>query len=211
MAAADILTRIGRLFYADGVQGFLRGGSNGELITAEGKGKYAESSMRSNIFVCSTAVAGVAPGTAISTTPPFDLHNPANSGVEVSILRVTVGYVSGTLGAGSLIYTRNTQETVPSGGTSLTEINARLGVAAGQATCGQGRTIDATPTIIRPSGLVLGASLASTAALPVHLQDDIDGEITVPEGQSFCVEGVAAGGSSPLIMIGVTWQEIPTS
>ena len=203
--------RVGRAFVSSGSHAEVRQGLNADMITAHGKGRHAEAASWNQIFIASTAVAGVAPGTAISTTPPMDVHNPANSGVLVSILKVTVGYVSGTLGAGSLIYTKNTQEAAPSGGSALTPSNGNLSRSVGLASAGQGRTIDATPTIIRPSGIVFGASLATTAALPIVAQDVVDGEIILQEKESFCVEGVMAAGSTPKVMISVTWQEIPNS
>lgn len=207
----NIFGRIGRIFTATGNHQQLRMGNNGDLVVGQNKGKYAEAAEQGEIFIASTAVAGVAPGTALSTTPPMVIHNPDGSGVLVSILRVAIGYVSGTLGAGSLVYARNTQEAAPTTGTELTPVASKLGTSVGKAKAYQGSTVDTTPTIIRPSGIILGASLASTAALPVHMRDDVDGEIVLPEQQIFAVQGVAAAGSSPLIMISVAWQEIPRS
>lgn len=203
--------RVGKQYVSDGTHAELRMGTQADLIIAAGKGKYAEAAQRGELFVVSTGVAGVAPGTALSTTPPMAIHNPSGSSVLISILRVALGYVSGTLGAGSLVYAEVTDAANPTGGTTLTADSTLLGNPVGKAYIGQGDTVDATPTILRPSGLILGATLASTAVSYAPLVDDIDGEFLVPEGETFVVEGVAAGGSSPLVMIGVTYQEIPNS
>ena len=194
---------------ADNGQVVDRHGRSGELIVGQGVGERHESASRGNVFIASTAVAGVAPGTALSTTPPLDIHNPEGSGVLVSILDIYVGYVSGTLGAGSLVHARTAQTAVPTTGTTLTIQSAKLGAAAGSATAGEGRTVAATPTLLRPSGLVLGASLATTAALPVLLHEHVGGGIVIPENQAWSLEGVAAAGSTPLLMLSVVWQEIP--
>ena len=194
---------------ADNGQVTDRHGRSGESIVGQGIGARHESASRGNIYIASTAVAGVAPGTALSTTPPLTIHNPAGSGVLVSILDIYVGYVSGTLGAGSLVHARNPQTTVPTGGTALTIVNAKLGTAAGQATAGQGHTVSATPTLVRPSGVILGASLASTAGLPALMHEKVDGGIVVPEDVVWAIQGVAAAGSTPKVMISVVWQEIP--
>jgi len=193
---------------ADGGNSSNRLGRNNELVIAQGVGKYHEAASRGNIFMASTAVGGVAPGTALSTTPPLDIHNPDGSGVLVSILDIYVGYVSGTLGAGSLVHSRTVQTAVPTTGTTLTIQNAKLGAAAGSATAGEGRTVAATPTIIRPSGIILGASLATTAALPVLMHEHVGGSIVIPENDDWSLEGVAAGGSTPLLILSVVWQEI---
>ena len=203
--------RVGPQFVNDGSFSEVRTGKNGEVIYAHGKGRMAEASMRGELFVASTAVAGVAPGTALGTTPPFAIHNPDGSGILVSIMKVAVGYVSGTLGAGSLVWAENPQTTVPTGGAELTANSLRLGQAAGKAKAYDESTISGTPTILRSSGINFGASLATTALMPVMVQDFVDGEFIVPENQVICLEAVAAGGSTPVIMIGVTWQEIPNS
>ena len=206
-AFARLLGRTGLAFTADGSEAVVRLTKNHELVIADGRGKLAEAAFRKQLFFACTAVAGVAPGTALSTTPPFDLHNPDGSGIFAEILKVFIGYVSGTLGAGLLAYAENPQTTVPSTGTTLTVNSTYLGQAAGLCTAGQGRTVSATPTIIRPSGISFGASLASTANAPVMIVDNVDGEIIVPENQDFAIQGVMAAGSSPLIAIGVLWRE----
>ena len=174
-------------------------------------GRYYEQTRRGRMFVVTTAVAGVAPGTALSTTPPMALHNLAagSPAVDLSIIQVTIGYVSGTLGAGTLVYAQVSDAAAPAGGTVLTPIKTYLGQTENSTATGhQGSTVDATPTIIRPA-FVFGAFLATTAAIVAPLVDDVDGSIIVPPGETFVVEGVAAGGATPLILISVMWEEIP--
>jgi hypothetical protein len=201
--------RTGPSTASDGGTAANRLGKRGESIIAQGVGSRYESASRGEIFIASTAVAGVAPGTALSTTPPLALHNPEGSGVLLSILDVYVSYVSGTLGAGSIVHARTPQTTVPTGGTDLTILGAKLGDTAGKATAGQGHTVSATPTLLRGSGITLGASLATTAALPVLMHENVDGGIVVPENNAYIIEGVAAAGSTPLVIISVVFQEIP--
>ena len=203
--------RVGIQYVSDGTHAELRMGTHGDLIVAAGKGKYAEAAQRGQIFVVSTAVAGIAPGTALGTTPPMAIHNPSGSNVLISILKVSLGYVSGTLGGGSIVYAEVTDAANPTGGTTLTADSTLLGNAAGKAYIGEGATVSATPTILRPSSIVLGGTEATTAVSYAPLVDDIDGEFLVPEGETFVIQGVAAAGTSPLVMIGVTYQEMPNS
>lgn len=179
----------------------------GQNVTQE-FGRYFRSAARTDIHIASTAAAGVAPGTALSTTPPMTIHNPANSGIVVAILRVVVGYVSGTLGAGTLVHAFvSSQPAAPTSGTELTTQSSTLAGNSGSAKAYQGSTVGATPTILRPS-IILGASLASTAALPAVARDDVDGSIVIPPGSAWCYEGIADAGSSPLVLIGVEWEEV---
>lgn len=212
MSDIRLTGRAGPVYLPSGTHQEIRLAQNAEAVVAQGKGAMAEASMQSQIFIASNAVAGVAPGTALSTTPPFSLWNPAGSNRLVSILKVSVGYVSGTLGAGTLAYAQVTDAAAPTGGTDLVPVCAKLGISdVGVSKVGTGHTVDATPTIIRPSGINFGAFLATTATISPVLSDNVNGEITVGEGKTFVVEGIAAGGSSPLIIISVTYQEIPTA
>jgi hypothetical protein len=170
----------------------------------------AEMSKQGEVFIVSTPVAGVAPGTALSTTPPMCLWNPPNSGVRGIVLASSLGYVSGTLGAGSVVYARvASQQTKPSTGTELFPVCTNMSDARGAITAHQGSTVSATPTILR-AAYILGAGLATTAELPkAPAKDEIAGEFIIEPGTCFVMQGVAAAGTSPLVLIGVTWHEEP--
>lgn len=205
---ADAEGKVGPQVLADGARGPFRMSRDGSQINQDSHARYQEAVQRGNVFVASTAVAGVAPGTALSTTPPFILYNPPSSGVELVIWRARLGYVSGTLGAGTIVYASGVQTSAPSGGTAITPKNAKIGSGrATAATANQGGTITA-PTILAPA-FTLGAFLASTAAVNPPLIDEVAGEFSLAPGAVFCMQGVAAAGSSPLVLFGVTWEEVP--
>lgn len=195
---------------ADGNLAPIRAGMTGEMITGNAHGFYSEQSSRGGIFCASTGVAGVAPGTALSTTPPMVIWNPVGSGKVLSILRVGFGFISGTLGAGALEYAYVPgQVAAPTTGTELTVQSNRIGAkgaCVGRAF--QGSTVVATPTALKP-GIILTALTTSTATNPAPAFDQIDGMITVPEGVAFVVQGVAGAGTSPLGQISVEWEELP--
>jgi hypothetical protein len=208
---SDVITahgKIGPASAGDGVYNALRQGKQGELITSQAHGKYHEAASRGKLFSASIGVAGVAPGTALSTTPAFTLYNPTNSGVILSLKKILVGYVSGTLGAGSLVHAQNaSQVAAPTGGTELTPVCALLNGSRGTGKAFTGSTISAASTLIRPS-INLGAFLASEASVPGVLQDDLDGSIIVPAGVAYCYQGIAAAGTTPLLIIAAIWEEI---
>lgn len=160
------------------------------------------------VFYAQTAMTGVAPGTAIGTTAAFALHNPVGSEVDLVVLELYLGYISGTLGAGVVSACVNVDDdaAIPTG-TAVAEINAKLG----NGTQAQGRalttaTLPATPSPIRPLWN-LGASLASTALAPSAAKERIDGAIVIPPGCTLSLQGTAAAGSTPLVVLGALWKE----
>lgn len=168
---------------------------------------FYSSTYEEQVFSATTALTGVAPGTAVSTTSAFTLHNPAGSGVNLVIIEGSMGYVSGTLGAGVITWNANSDDdaAVPTG-TAIVEQNMKIG-ASGNA---QGRALTTAtvpaPTPVRIFGS-LGASLASTAVQPWVIRDRVDGAIVVTPGCSISLHATAAAGSSPLVIFNVVWKE----
>jgi len=157
-----------------------------------------------DIFSVSNAVAGVAPGTVFSNTPPLILWNPPDSKVELILLAALCHYVSGTLGLGYMAYGAVAQATAPTGGTALTEAqNVAGNTNAPMAQAFIGSTLSGTPTIIRPSAFQL---LAATPFVPIT-KELLEGEIAVIPGQALCLQGIAAAGTSPLVVLAFEWVE----
>lgn len=193
---------------ADGAFESLRLGKTKELIVGEAHGRYYEAASRGKLFIAVTAVAGVAPGTALSTAPAFSLWNPVNSGILVTIKKVFIGYLSGTLGAGFMAHTQNSSQlTDPSSGTAIVPVCSLLNGTGGTAKPHTSSTISATSTLIRPS-LNLNAIAGAGDAGPSLGVDMVDDEIIVPAGVAYCLQGIAAAGTSPKIVIGVVYEEI---
>lgn len=201
---------VGPASKADGSSVVARMDKTGALVMANAHGKYHEAAARGKLFIASIGVAGVAPGTALSTTPALTIYNPLNSNILVSIKEVFVGYISGTLGAGAFVHAQNVSQgaTVPTGGTELTPLAAILNSTRGSARAFTGSTIAATSTLIRAS-LSMGAALASTATFAAMARDEVDGGIVVPAGVAYCYQAIAAAGSTPLVVISVVYEEVP--
>ncbi len=182
----------------------------GAIVSANLHGMYAEQVRRGNVMIGANAVAGVSPGTAFSTTPPLALWNPPSSGKLLVILKASVGYVSGTIGAGNIAYgVVPSQTTVPTTGTELTPANCLLGFPRGVGRLFTGSTFVAAPTILR-SAFTAGAFLASTALSPTAVVDLADGEFIVAQGAAIALQATPmAAGSSPLVILGLTWEEVP--
>lgn len=183
---------------------------NGDLIATPGHADYTEPGRLARLHSACTAVAGVAPGTALSTTPPFTLYNPANSGKIASVLCAILGYVSGTLGSGTIVFAVNATpgQAVPTGGTELTPQCQLIGGARGACRVFQGSTLAATPVILRPA-FVLGA-YAGGADLPGPRECYVKGSINLSAGTSVSLQGVAAAGTTPLVLLAMEWEEMVT-
>lgn len=180
-----------------------------ELLIGNLLPRAAELALRGLVFSASVPATGVAPGTAISTTAAFTLHNPTGSGKNLVVLTGSMGYVSGTLGAGSILWTANTipVSTAPSG-TPCTVVKTLISSStAGAVGLPTYTTTIVAPTILRPA-FNLGAALASTAGIWPTLIDRVDGEFVVAPGCSINLMGLAAAGSSPLVTLGASWAEV---
>lgn len=204
--------RVGVLAGATGAKMPFRASQEGALVVCDVGSRFAEASSRDQVFTACNAVAGVAPGTVLSTTPPFCLYNPVNSGKYLEIIRSGCGYVSGTLGAGSIVYAVGSaaQSADPTGGTALVPLSGRIGGSDGLtvAKAFTGSTVAATPKILRPA-FVMGAALASSVAFLSLASDPINGEILVAPGNFVCLQGLAAAGTTPLVVLSLTWRELP--
>jgi hypothetical protein len=180
----------------------------GASVVVQAHGKYHEAARLGKLFVASIGVAGVAPGTALSTTPALAIWNPTNSGILVSIKQVFVGYVSGTLGAGTLVHAQNaSQVAAPTGGTELTPVCALLNGTRGTARAFTGSTVSAATTLLRAS-MSMGAALATSVDFPSVVMDEVDGGIVIPAGVAYAYQGVAAAGTSPLLVLSVIYEEV---
>jgi hypothetical protein len=180
-------------------------------VMQELHGRYYETTYRGGTFIASTGVGGVAPGTALGTAPPFTLYNPLNSGVNLVIVSASLGFISGTLGAGTIVYAANTNtaQAAPTGGTTLVPINALIGngsLPKGKAF--QGSTVAATSVIVRDFAII-GAYTASTVNMFPPIRDIVDGSIIVSPGASVSLQGIAGAGTTPLVTLAMTWEEVP--
>ncbi len=196
-------SKTGPIYSADANIPELRSGKNGELITGIAHANNNESVSRGLCFSASTAATGVAPGTEFSTTPPFTLHNPTGSGKNLVLIKTSIGFVSGTLGAGTIAYGNSVNAAAPSGGTAITPVSNLVGsTVSSVAKVGTGHTATAA-TILRPAFVVLSGIGGGS------LVDEVNGEIIIIPGSTLAIEACAMGaGTSPLIMISAMWEEV---
>ena len=193
---------------APGSQNQPRIGQLAEGVVTELNGKYYESVRVGNVFTATTVGTGVALVSYGSTASGFVLYNPVTSQKKAQLIRMTLGYVSGTQTAGSICYATNILST----GTAPT------GTAAAilSNSIGSGLTSAMTPfytatvtalQLFETTGINTFAATASAIIDPWTARDDIDGRIVVNPGTTFSVAGsVAAFGT---YIVSLSWIELP--
>ena len=89
---------------SDGTSASERQSRTGEMLNSNVHGKYYDQAFRGKLFHCDFGVSatGIAIST-IGTSPGVALFNPAGSGVNLAIISVRLGFVSGTLILGSVM------------------------------------------------------------------------------------------------------------
>lgn len=173
-------------------------------------GQYHDAARDGRLFHSATAATGVAPGTAIGTTAAYSLHNPLGSGVDIAILVVSMGYISGTLGAGVVWHLVNLDPSAAAPtGTAITERPGKVTGGVGLGIALTTATLAVAPAIIRPF-CSLTALVAATAVAPWAITEDVGGAIIIPPGCTYSLHATAAAGTSPLVAFGVTHEEIAT-
>lgn len=210
VTAQQITGRVGPIVSGDGTTPVVRQTRTSALVMQQASGKYAEAVLRGNTYYATVPAAGVALSVAINTTPSVTLWNPLGSGVNLRVLRVTVGYISGTMPAGSVVYTYNNNNTAtnPSGGTAITPVNGLVGAGnASKAKCGFGQTVTGTP-IMGETLFSSFAELATTANGFQPIVDDVDGRYIIQPSNGLNIAAISTAGSSPVITASFFWEEV---
>ena len=199
--------KVGQQTLADGVTTTARADKTGALVVASVHGGFTESAVRATIMYGTNAVAGVAHGTALSVAPPLTLWNPPSSGKNLSITKVSMGYVSGTLGGGCVALAVNlAQATVPTTGTEIVPLCSMLGMPRGVGRVFALSTIAAIPSILRTVFTIGAFAGGTTPAVDTDVL--VDGGIVVTPGTCISLQGIATAGTAPLVIFGFTWEEI---
>lgn len=199
-----------------GVGNPVRLARQGELVTQNQHGMYQEAVVRGQVFslslITSTGVAAgqiVAASAAASTQ--FAVFNPVGSGKNLSLLRLRMGVISGTAGAGAVMH--SVFAGVPTLAASGTPVNNLVGAAASSIAKTYASAAGATLTGgVAPTSLMVSTisytNTAQATVTPAVIEDWIDGTIVIPPGFGYAPLQPAAG-TSFLVTYGLTWEEVP--
>jgi len=200
-------TKVGPQALSDGSPSVMRSDKVGATVTTHGHANYVEPAYRGSIFEAANGITGVAPGTTLTTSPPIIVWNPPSSGKNLAVFKTAMGYVSGTLGAGSMLYgVVKSQPTAPTGGTIFTPLCTNIGLPAGVGQAFSGSTLLSVPLLLR-AVFTIGAFVGG-ANPPVQCADFLDGAIIIPPGTAFIMQGLSTAGTTPLVILSVAWEEI---
>lgn len=206
--------QVGVASYPDNEEAPARAARDGSLVVAIGQSELFEQASRGQLFIASTGVAGVAHGTAFGATPPFALLNPNGNDMALVVSHALLGYVSGTLGAGTFAWGQATAPAgaAPAGFLTTLQAGKLTGVQNPGTSTGvaySAVSLTNTPTILRPSwsyGAFAGGSL-----MPSAPRDEVKGEFIVMPGAFLALQGIGTAGTSPLVVLAVGWYEVPVS
>jgi len=185
-------------------------GRTGEEIVSNLHARLYQQNKRGGVYMGVTAVTGVAPGTAIGTTAAFALYNPLNSGFDLVIERASMSYLSGTLGLGFvnwIMHTAAIQAGAAVTGTAISVVRGNGGSGVGVGKPLTTATVVAG-VLARPFGN-LPPMLASSVLTPWLHTDYVEGALIVPPGAAASLQATAAAGTTPLVIFGCTWEEVP--
>jgi hypothetical protein len=213
----QILGQVGPQVITDGQLATPRLGRTAETIVTELHGKFYESASRGNVFIGSTAAAGVLIPISSTTSPTFGLWNPMGSGKNASIIRFAAGFVSTTGAPGNIgfSYTSGAGSAVATGApisafNSSTPANGLItagAVSAMRFTPAGSNTISTAGTFLKTLGISQLTTTGATTTAPMWVAtEDFDGTIVVPPGVFLYVVGSAA--LLTLFTMSISWEEV---
>lgn len=208
--------RVGPARLTDDAEAAPRLGNSGEQIVQELNGRYYEQVVRGNVFIYSTAAAGIAPIVPAAAGLLPTLWNPTGSGYNFIPIRLLMGYVSGNNVPGNFELA-----TIPNAGnvlgvglpvitfTDVAPVNTLLGSGKvskmrwAPAVC----TFTPVPTFLMTLGLSQFTGIATTAVAPWSLIHDFDGTLIVGPGNTLHIGCNAANTS--VYSIALIGMELP--
>lgn len=196
------------------------GGKQGEGIVTDLHGKYYTQTYRGNVFYVSTVAAGLAIPISSTTAPTVALWNPAGSGKNAELIRVTLGYASGTSVATpiGLMFALNAGNTVATGAVftafnrSVLNTNLFNGLLGAGDTSAMNASANGTITLTAAGTWLMtlfgeSALIATTAMNPYAVTHEFDGTVIIPPGVAVWLAGTAATGA--LLTQTLMWAEVP--
>ena len=192
------------------------GGQFGERGISQLQGKYYTLARDGRVFLGSTAVAGVAVPASTTTTATFGLWNPAGSGVNIVMVKASLGYVLGATSATAICYVF--QANMGSAIGTAAPFSAFTATTPLNALVGSGRTsqvkltvssgvMTAAGAIYRYSGMSHGVPITSTAAFAPVMTEDFDGTFIIPPG--VFVHQASSTATDNTYGITWMWAELP--
>lgn len=143
---------------------------------------------------------------ANTTATGLIIHNPANSGVNLSINKIYIGVSVTSASLTGIALAQNVQATVPTGTTVATANgNAFIGAAAGKAVAYSAATLANAPTPILPL-MHNSAAIATTGEDSIVV--DLQGSIVIPPGYAVSLSALGAASAASAVTATILYEEI---
>jgi hypothetical protein len=190
-----------------------RAGQLGDNIVSELHGRYYETTYRSNSFLLSvsTAAAVTAFAGGAAGTPMLAIFNPAGSGRNAVLNKVSIGNVVAASGAGTVSFALwfGTTATITQA-TTVTPWNMGTQLQSGSVVTGF-RNVALTSGSVASNAIALASyywATAAGAALVTNGVFDLEGAVIIPPG-SYCALGGSAALTSATWIGSMQWEEVP--
>lgn len=198
-------TKVGAVSASSGSEPDVRSDKTGATVVTQGHGLYHELSSSGNLYIGSnlggtpvTTQAGLS-----ATTPALALYNPVGSGVNLSLLVVTIDITTSPAAAAGFMLAYNLKGAAAPTATTLANVTSSVldngKLPTGQ--CYRISTLAAAPLALR----FIGGTTGAAAIGGVPLIDKVDGEIIIPPGVCLSVQATSAAAC----LCSFTWEEIP--
>lgn len=182
-------------------------------------GKYYVDTFLGNVFVGSTAAAGVVLPIYTNTAQTFCVWNPLGSGKNIIPMKLRLGYVSTTAAAANIVigYQTGVGSQVATGAaitaaTLVAPVNMLLGAGGGSIAKFAPATITfaAAPSLLMTTGVSQLVTTAATTGIATFYNELLfEGELIVPPGTAIVVAGNIA--QLQTWDVSMIWEEIQTS
>jgi len=200
---------------ADGTQGTMRAGREGQLIQSDLTGRFFEATRLGQVFTVSTAPAGTTI-VAANNTPVaaaaatiLTLYNPPSSGKNLEVIRVYANWLSGTPAAGGLVYNAVCNQNISAAQNATPVSNfqfAQGSVAKGfTQTALTGGTTAMVLLRSLPNCTPFAGAVAATS-VGINCMDEVEGAIVVQPGCALTVAS-AGTGTTAIVNAGITYRE----
>jgi len=207
---------VGPAIRGDGEQEPPRLSDEGASAVGEYCGKYYELCARGNLFIYTTAAAGIVL-TTVAATNQFTVWNPAGSGYNFVPLVVKFGWNAGAgnVIAGQIAYYSSANVGSALGlpisvFTAIAPVPAYLSGPCRRVSAmrfSTTNTLPAAPILLRPSKFSLWQGRDASTLAPFVMVENLDGSIVITPGNTFVIAG--SGAIIPNFTISVIGAEIP--
>lgn len=171
-------------------------GNTAEIIASQLHGRLGQAAYNGNLFIASTAAAGVTIPISTTTSPTFTLLNPIGSSVNCELLAITIGLTVVTSVASPILLAYLgglTSATNPSSTTARAVTNAKLN--SGNAPVGNlftAATLSAAATLFATIGQITATNATAGNSLGPNFYTDLQGGLLLTPGSLVHVCGTAA-------------------